>query len=372
MRSAERAIDREDVPVQRTAGGDAHGRHEVDLFGREGVQAPVGDVLQRRSLVGRHLFAERKHLAPVGVPRADGASVAIGVGAGLGRGEPQSSRGEGVSEQCTHGGDLVVGRHLFAALGAHDLAPQGAVPHQEPGVHAESALERVEVLPEGRPVPRHALLQGGEGHPLDLGHHLADVVRVLGIDGGQREPAVAPDDGRHAVHVGGGGQGVPEQLRVVVRVRVDDTRDHGEPAGVEFGGPRLVDLPDGDDPALADSDVGQPAGLPGPVDDRAGSDDVVEHETSGSGHVRLLPDAESESDGPSAYCREPALHQKSQLERVNGPRRRFCTKGVVAPRSPSPPPHLACTGQSQVARCRPTRGTPRFRQAADAPRVGGT
>jgi hypothetical protein len=31
-----------------------------------------------------------------------------------------------------------------------------------------------------------------------------------------------------------------------------------------------------------------------------------------------------------------------------------------------------CTEQSQVARCRSTRGAPRFRQAADAPRVGGS
>ena len=214
------------------------------------------------------------------------------MGAGLGGGEAQPARGEGLGEQGAHGGDLVVGRHLLAAVGAHDLAPQGAVPHQEPGVDAQPAVQRVEVLPEGRPVPGHAVLEGGEGHPLDLGHHLADVVRVLGVDGGQREAAVAADDRRHAVHVGGGGQGVPEELRVVVRVRVDDTGDHGEPAGVELGGPGLVDLPDGDDPAVADPDVGQAAGFPGAVDDRAGSDDVVEHGTSGGGPARRLPGAE--------------------------------------------------------------------------------
>ena len=70
-------------------------------------------------------------------------------------------------------------------VGAHDLAPQGAVPDEEAGVDAEPALERVEVLAEARPVPRHAVLQGGERHPLDLGHHPADVVGVLGVDAGR-------------------------------------------------------------------------------------------------------------------------------------------------------------------------------------------
>ena len=173
------------------------------------------------------------------------------------------------------------------------------MPHQEPGVHAEPALERVEVLTEGRPVPRHAVLQGGERHALDLGHHPADVVGVLGVDGGQREPAVAPDDRRHAVDVGGRGQRVPEELRVVVGVGVDHAGHDHEPAGVELDRRLFVDLADGHDPAVADADIGQAAGLTGPVHDRAGSDDVVEHGTSGAGaHGGCRT---PKSDDPSAY-----------------------------------------------------------------------
>ena len=44
-------VDGEDVPVERPLGGDAHGGHQVDLFGAEGVEAAVGDVLERRPLV---------------------------------------------------------------------------------------------------------------------------------------------------------------------------------------------------------------------------------------------------------------------------------------------------------------------------------
>ena len=95
---------------------------------------------------------------------------------------------------------------------------------------------------------------------------------------------------------------VPEELRVVVRVGVDDTGRHHEPGGVELGGRRLVDLADGDDAAVPDPDVGQAAGLPGAVDERAGSDDVVEHGTSGGG-ARAGGCRAPKSDDPSAYRR---------------------------------------------------------------------
>ena len=285
-------VDGQHVPVERPLGGHAHGGHQVDLLGGEGVQASVRDVLERRALVGGHLLAEGEHLPAVGVAGADGTSVAVGVGAGLRRREPQPSGRQGLGQQGAHGGNLVVGRHLFAAVGAHDLAPQGAVPHQEPGVDAEPAVQDVEVLTEGRPVPRHAVLQGGEGHSLDLGHHLTDVVRILRVDGGERKATVAPDDGGHAVHVGGGGQRIPEQLRVVVRVRVDHAGHDRQPPASNSVVAHFVDLADGNDPAVTDSDIGEAAGFPGPIDDRAGSDDVVEHGTSGSGHARRAPGAE--------------------------------------------------------------------------------
>ena len=80
-------------------------------------------------------------------------------------------------------------------------------------------------------------LERGQGHALDLGHHAADVVGVLGVDRGQGEPAVAADHRRHAVHVGRGGGRVPEELGVVVGVRVDDAGGHHEPGGVELGAP---------------------------------------------------------------------------------------------------------------------------------------
>ena len=48
---------------------------------------------------------------------------------------------------------------------------------------------------------------------------------------------------------------VPEELGVVVRVRVDDTGRHHQAGGVELGGPGLVDLSHCGHAAVADPDV---------------------------------------------------------------------------------------------------------------------
>ena len=165
------------------------------------------------------------------------------------------------------------------------LRRRAQCPTRKPALTPSAAVQRVEVLAEGGPAPRHAVLQGGQRHALDLGHHPADVVGVLGVDRGEGEAAVAADDGGHTVHVGRGGRRVPEELGVVVRVGVDDAGHDDSPLASNSVAAGLVDLADGHDPAVADADVGQAAGLTGPVDDRAGSDDVVEHGTSGGGRA---------------------------------------------------------------------------------------
>ena len=82
-----------------------------------------------------------------------------------------------------HLGDLL-GRGLAAdGVGAHDVAADGAVPDEEAGVDRDAALEPVEVLAEGLPLPVDALLERGERHALDLGHHPAQVVGVAVVQG---------------------------------------------------------------------------------------------------------------------------------------------------------------------------------------------
>ena len=116
---------------------------------------------------------------------------------------------------------------------------------------------------------------------------------------GQGEAAVAADHRGDAVDVGRRGRRVPEELGVVVGVRVDDAgRDH-QPGGVELGAAGSATSPDLDDAAVLDADVGLPGGTPGAVDDRAGSDHVVEHWTSDV--VRVLPGLRQRADAASLY-----------------------------------------------------------------------
>ena len=62
--------------------------------------------------------------------------------------------------------------------------------------------------------------------------------------------------------------GIPENLRVVVRVRVDETRRHDAVGRVDNLLGSAVDLSDLDDLATRDCDVSVPAGRTRPIDDQ--------------------------------------------------------------------------------------------------------
>ena len=92
--------------------------------------------------------------------------------------------------------------------------------------------------------------------------------------GRDREAAVAGDDGRDAVEARRRERGVPEDLRVVVRVDVDEAGCDDVPARVEL--PLAVEVgADGRDLAVRDRDVGARAGRARAVDDGATLDDEI-------------------------------------------------------------------------------------------------
>ena len=176
--------------------------------------------------------------------------------------------------------------------------------HEESGIHPEVAIEPVEVLAERAPVPLDPVFEGDQRHAFHLGHHPADVVVVLGLDGSQGEAAVAGDDSGHTVQVRRGGRRVPEELGVVVGVGVDDPRCDDQTFGVELCRSTVVHRADGDDHPVLDSDVCPEAGRSGAVDDGAVSDHVVEHvafPSCGQGRV-LRPCARG---WPTDRSREP-------------------------------------------------------------------
>ena len=272
-------VDGEHVPVQWTVGRGAELAEQLDLVVGEHVEATLHDALERGAGVRAGLLAHRDQLVVSGPAAGDRITVAVGVRARLREREPERAGVERPAELGTHLGDLL--RRGLAAdrVGAHDVAADGAVAGEEARVHRDVALEAVEELVEGLPLPVGALLERGQRHALDLRHHLAEVVGLgIGlVHGREAEAAVAPDDSGDAVHARRARGGVPHELCVVVRVGIDEAGRDDAPRGVGDAVGRLVDLADGDDPPVLDADVGTDARCAGAVDDGAALDDLVEH-----------------------------------------------------------------------------------------------
>ena len=183
--------------------------------------------------------------------------------------KPERAGLERAAELGAHLGDLL-GRRLAAdRVRAHHVAADRAVADEEARVHRDAALEAVEELGEGLPLPVGAVLERGEGHALDLRHHPAEVVGVAVAERREGEAAVAADDGGDAVHARRARGGVPHELGVVVGVRVDEAGGDDVAGGVDLVRRCLVDRADRDDPSVADPDVGDAPGRTGAVDDGA-------------------------------------------------------------------------------------------------------
>src|SRR4029079_9322756 len=76
---------------------------------------------------------------------------------------------------------------------------------------------------------------------------------------------------------------IPEELCVVVRVRVDEAGRDDHVAGVDRLVGVFIDLADRDDAAVANADIGALTGCPGAVDDGAAPDHGIEHDVLLSG-----------------------------------------------------------------------------------------
>src|SRR5262249_39225367 len=124
--------------------------------------------------------------------------------------------------------------------------------------------------------PRDAGLEGRQTHVLDVLERPTDQLAVLGPARGDREPTVAGDHARDAVPRRRRERRVPEDLRVVVRVDVDEARRHGMPTGVELAGTGQA-ITDPGDGVAGHRDIGATARRAGAVDDRAAADDEIRH-----------------------------------------------------------------------------------------------
>jgi hypothetical protein len=190
-------VDLEQVPVERSVRGPAHGCHHVeDLVGEA---ADGGDELECRAGVVPHHGAQRQQLLPTGVARRDRRSGVVVVAGRPRGGEAETARGQSVVEERLHPGQLVRRGLALSGRFAHDDAADGGMADEEAGVRGQRAVQAVEVVGRGAPVPRHALLQRLERHPFDAGQHPHQVVPVGRRQRRDGEAAVATDDGGDTV-----------------------------------------------------------------------------------------------------------------------------------------------------------------------------
>ena len=100
----------------------------------------------------------------------------------------------------------------------------------------ERAVQPVQIVAEAAPAaPGHAGVEACQRHAFDPRQHALQVrcVRVIAGQGRNGETAVAADDRGHAVKGGGTQQRVPEGLRIVVGVDIDETGRDDQSRGVQ-------------------------------------------------------------------------------------------------------------------------------------------
>ena len=133
-------------------------------------------------------------------------------------------------------------------------------------------LDRIEILGKTLKVPRHTFEQGGRVHVFDLLHRVRHQFPVAGAHRGDRKTTVAAHHGGYTVEAGRCQRWVPEDLRVVVGVDVDETRCNHTASCVEHPVTNKV-VADLDDLAACNQYVRADAGRSRAVDHRATPDD---------------------------------------------------------------------------------------------------
>ena len=162
-------------------------------------------------------------------------------------------------EQPRELGVLRVGRHL-AGLGV--LEAEHADQHRREGNVGQDvdrlgrAIDAIEILGKAGPVPWHPLLHRRERDRLDARHAQHRALPHLGCDGREAEAAIADDYRGNAVPARECAIGVPEKLRVVMGMQVDESGRDMKSLGVDDpSGIGRWDMTDGGDYAVTDGDV---------------------------------------------------------------------------------------------------------------------
>ena len=180
-------VDGEDVPVERAAGGGAHLHEEVDLVVGELVEAARDDRLDLGALVLADGPGQREQLLGRGVPGGDGLRRRRRSGWRTGWWTAPRPR------RPWPRGRAAASRPAARAWAARRPRPapmtcrrSAQCPTMKPALTAIRPSRASRYSPKVCQFQGDALLQGDQGHALDLGHHPAGVVGVLGPVGVER------------------------------------------------------------------------------------------------------------------------------------------------------------------------------------------
>ena len=287
--------------------GTRRGRHEGD--GQAGllhealdpgplvvVAEVVGDHLEDAVGQPLHGQAQGQHLvrAREGARNVDAVDVLVQQGPG--GGEAQGAGGDAFPDNSGHLGDLAGVRLVVGvAAVAQDVGANRAVGHVDAHVDGPGlGLQGVEVFREGLPLPVDALGEGGAGDVLHPLHELDEEVLLARADRREADAAVAHDGGGHAVPAGGGHDGIPGGLAIVVGVDVHPAGGDDEPVGVDLAPGRALDLANGDDAVALDSDVPDDGRRARSVHDGSAPDDQVQHVLVSPSRASIPPVCSSE------------------------------------------------------------------------------
>ena len=157
-------------------------------------------------------------------------------------------------------------RALHRFLAHHEMAKRRERREKADVDSNAAALRRVHELGKAFPVPGDALAQRVEGNRLDVDQVPGRDLANLGLARRDADAAVAHHDRGHAVPRGAGEQRIPANLRVVVRMRIDEARRDDQFAGVDGALRAVADLADFRDRSILDRDIRANARSAGAVD----------------------------------------------------------------------------------------------------------
>lgn len=182
-------------------------------------------------------------------------------------------------EQPAHLAGLGIGGLAFLGLlHPHHPGQQRSQRHIRKDVDAlGTAIDAVEEFGKGDPVPRQPGLHRRIGNRFHARHGQHRALAILGMHRGEAEAAVADYNRSDPVPTGNRTVGIPEQLGVIVGVKVDKSgRDNRAGCVDDALGSVARKPPDLGDLAVLDPDIGAEPRHPGPVDYQSIPDDRID------------------------------------------------------------------------------------------------